>query len=380
MPAGHVRKETDAERKRLGEEAENFDRDHDRPEHGMYTASQMGQVVFESLCMDGGDLDHAKGDDCESGRDRDVRRCRGSKRDESHKVHDQDKEKGRQEVGQVLDSARSHVRQRHLVAQEHDEDLEQVTDSLRHPMLPVLPGRIARHGKKQECREEQEEHMFRNGEVECDASQRNGGNVGKLKMTARKFQLHGVLHMVEQMTKVELIPMLRCHRGMRGIGRGVTELERIGSGRVIDSQERIPSMFERNFLLKVINFESQVYTVEDQKRQHQPERFKVVHPDQQEHPSDEQQQPDNGSPQNNLQEGGIGLLKPQFDKNIAQQQMCQTHQSACEDAFHHRAGGIDGHWIDRKNDDPTPAQRNDLQECPIDLHRRRCGITAVFVY
>src|SRR3972149_8758208 len=104
--------------------------------------------------------------------------------------------------------------QRHLVAQEHDEDLEQVADSLWHAMLPVLPGRIARHGKKQERREEQEEHMFRNGEIECDASQRNRGNVGKLKMTARKFQLHGVLHMVEQMTKVELIPMPRCHRGM----------------------------------------------------------------------------------------------------------------------------------------------------------------------
>ena len=139
MAAAHVGKETHAESECLRENSEDFDRDHDRPEPPGHPARKMGKIVGKSLRTDRRHLDHDKGDKGQAGRHRNIAGSGGPKGHQAQEIHDQDIEERSQDERDVLLSGRPHGRENNFIANEDNENLDQVGKPGGDGIAPDLP-------------------------------------------------------------------------------------------------------------------------------------------------------------------------------------------------------------------------------------------------
>ena len=140
MPRHHVREEADGEGERLGEQAEEFDDEHQGPERCRHAGgNEVGPISDGSLRAHARDLrehegeqrqDHGDGD--VAGRRRDPRKTVvGGDGKQPAQVHEEDEEERRAEIRGVKVRVVTDVLHRNLVPDEHHERLQQVVTARR---------------------------------------------------------------------------------------------------------------------------------------------------------------------------------------------------------------------------------------------------------
>ena len=155
----HVGIEADAEGKRLGELAEDLDRDHDGKEpHGQAVRHQVLQVVLEAVLLDTAPLDHGQRDERQRRGDGDVAGGGGAVGNEAQQIAEQDEEEGRQQERQVAPAGLAGVRQDDLIPQVNNKGLQHVGNPARHRSLAAE--REPEDGNQQDRRNPHHDEML----------------------------------------------------------------------------------------------------------------------------------------------------------------------------------------------------------------------------
>jgi hypothetical protein len=205
VSAGHIGEQTNTESEGLREETEDLDGDHNRPKRPVDTTREMCEVMRKPLRLDGGYLDHEKCNDGESRRDHHIARRGCTKRHQADKIHRQNEEKCRQELGQIHQSPVTHIGENDLVPDEHNECFNKIRETVWDRFLADGAGRPDREDGDQDRAEQQEKNMFGNGEVDRDPTDLEWRNRTELDMPERDLNDPRVTRMVEEIVVVEWI-------------------------------------------------------------------------------------------------------------------------------------------------------------------------------
>ncbi|EAU68425.1 hypothetical protein STIAU_3339 [Stigmatella aurantiaca DW4/3-1] len=237
----HVGEQTHREGEGLGEQAQDFHRNHDGPQPRGHAARQVAQVAAQARGADAGHLREDEGADRQARGDGQVPRGGGHPGHQAQHVHEEDEEERGEQVGHVPRALLlADVLDGQLVPDEDDEHLEHVGAHPARHQLALVPVAEAQDEEDEQRRGQPHHHrVLGDGQVQAACAQprhhlavvrahlragplvegdENLGQVDGLVFVAEgnlELVLVGVRHVVEDVAGHVLL-VLALRRGIRG--------------------------------------------------------------------------------------------------------------------------------------------------------------------